>query len=84
MALRLETGRTHQIRVHMASIGHPVAGDAVYGSPERDKRFFPFLEGQCLHAKYLSFIHPVTKTQIALESPLPADFLQVLEKLSSL
>ncbi|MBQ3951685.1 MAG: RluA family pseudouridine synthase, partial [Oscillospiraceae bacterium] len=55
--MRLETGRTHQIRVHMAHIGHPVLGDTVYGS----KKPVPGLEGQCLHAKKLRFIHPATK-----------------------
>ncbi len=82
VALRLETGRTHQIRVHMAKIGHPVAGDPVYGVPERDKKVFPWLESQCLHARRLSFIHPVTLEPMELEAPLPDDFVQVLTKLA--
>lgn len=72
---KLETGRTHQIRVHMASIGHPLLGDEVYGS--KAKQFH--LQGQCLHAKTLGFVHPVTKEYIEVDSPLPAYFLHLLE-----
>lgn len=72
--LRLETGRTHQIRVHMAYIGHPVLGDTVYGS----KKPWPGLEGQCLHARKLRFIHPATKEPMELECPLPDYFLKAL------
>ncbi len=74
---RLETGRTHQIRVHLASIGHPLLGDAVYGAPSPDKG----LEGQCLHARQLKFLHPRTGEAILLDSPLPAYFEEVLSKL---
>ena len=73
----LETGRTHQIRVHMQSIGHPLLGDFVYGSPSPEKG----LEGQCLHARELIFIHPRTAEPVHLESQLPEYFLQVLSKL---
>ncbi len=73
----LETGRTHQIRVHMASIGHPLLGDYTYGAPSPEKG----LEGQCLHARRLKFIHPRTREQVLLESPLPEYFTEVLAKL---
>lgn len=75
--LRLETGRTHQIRVHMAYIGHPVAGDSVYGP----KKIIKNLNGQCLHAKHIGFIHPKTSKYIEFESDLPdyfKDFLKTL------
>lgn len=74
---RLETGRTHQIRVHMASIGHPLLGDGTYGAPCPEKG----LEGQCLHARELKFIHPRTGEQIRLVTELPEWFTEVLEKL---
>ena len=73
----LETGRTHQIRVHMASIGHPLLGDYTYGAPSPEKG----LEGQCLHARRLKFIHPRTQEQLVLESPLPEYFKDVLARL---
>lgn len=71
---RLETGRTHQIRVHMAYIGHPVVGDPVYGY--KKQRFK--LNGQLLHAKKLGFVHPVTKQYMEFDSPLPEHFVKVL------
>lgn len=74
---QLETGRTHQIRVHMASIGHPVLGDEVYGPAK-----CPFkLEGQTLHAKILGFVHPVTGRYMEFDAPLPDYFTALLEKL---
>lgn len=76
----LETGRTHQIRVHMAYIGHPVAGDTVYGNKKGDKR----LNGQCLHAKKIGFIHPRTQKYMEFDSELPDyfyDYLSFLQKL---
>ncbi len=76
---RLETGRTHQIRVHMAYIGHPLLGDLVYGRKKPEKG----LSGQCLHASKLSFIHPRTKNRLTLEAPLPEYFTEVLSKLGS-
>ena len=72
---RLETGRTHQIRVHSAYIGHPVLGDEVYGKP------FKGLEGQCLHAKMIGFIHPSTGEYMEFDSELPEYFQSTLLKL---
>jgi 23S rRNA pseudouridine1911/1915/1917 synthase len=72
--VRPETGRTHQIRVHLASIGHPVAGDAVYGRPA-----MPTAARQMLHAWRLRFPHPMSGDDIEVEAPMPADFLQVLQ-----
>ena len=76
---RLETGRTHQIRVHMASLGHPLLGDVVYGS----KKPWPGLVGQCLHARRLTFVHPATGLPMTLECPLPEWFEKVLESLAA-
>lgn len=74
---QLETGRTHQIRVHMASIHHPLLGDAVYG-PEKS---FGKLQGQTLHAKVLGLIHPRSGLYMEIESPLPSYFQELLERL---
>ena len=76
---RLETGRTHQIRVHMAYIGHPILGDTVYGA----KKAVPGLTGQCLHATGLRFIHPRTGEPVELHCPLPPEFTAMLQKLQS-
>lgn len=76
---RLETGRTHQIRVHMAHIGHPVVGDPVYGY--RKQRFK--LNGQLLHAALLGFVHPRTKEYMEFTAPLPRYFQEILNKLRS-
>ena len=74
---RLETGRTHQIRVHMAHIGHPILGDTVYGA----KKPVPGLTGQCLHATGLRFVHPRTGETVELHCPLPEEFTRMVEKL---
>lgn len=74
---RLETGRTHQIRVHMAHLGHPLLGDVVYGNPKG----YSGLAGQCLHAKELSFLHPRTGQRMTLSCPLPEYFENILTKL---
>lgn len=74
---QLETGRTHQIRVHMASIGHPLLGDTTYGSSKNPYH----LQGQALHAMVIGFLHPVTNTYMEFTAPLPEYFLKLLEKL---
>lgn len=77
LRLRLETGRTHQIRVHMAYLGHPLAGDPVYGPKNGVKQ----LNGQCLHAGLLGFVHPVTNSYMEITSELPDYFVDFLKKL---
>ena len=86
---RLETGRTHQIRVHMAASGHPLVGDPLYGGA-RQRRLDPHRRAalahcprQALHAAALGFIHPVTGAELSFESPLPADMRALIEALSS-
>lgn len=74
--LILETGRTHQIRVHLSHIGHPIVGDVLYGDAS-----VWLIERQALHARYLAFRHPVTGDDMALEAPLPDDMLELLEKI---
>ena len=76
---RLETGRTHQIRVHMAYLGHPILGDTVYGA----KKPVPGLQGQCLHAVGLRFVHPRTGETVSLTCPLPEEFQRELKKLEA-
>ena len=75
--IRLETGRTHQIRVHMAYIGYPILGDTVYGA----KKEVPGLTGQCLHAVGLRFLHPRTHEVVELFCPLPEEFTRMLQKI---
>ena len=69
----LETGRTHQIRVHLTHLGHPICGDALYGGESPG-----FIDRQALHACELSFLHPVTGERLNLTSPLPEDFLKAI------
>ncbi len=76
---RLETGRTHQIRVHMAHIGHPIAGDPVYGIKKPELG----LHSQCLHAKELTFIHPRTNEKVTVSCELPTEFQDALRKLQA-
>ena len=78
LRFKLETGRTHQIRVHSAYIGHPVLGDEVYGKP------FKGIEGQCLHAKKLGFVHPTSGEYIEFETELPEYFKRLLVQLGNI
>ncbi len=73
----LETGRTHQIRVHLSYKGHPVLGDDVYG------KAFKGIDGQCLHAKKIGFVHPVTEEYMEFDSPLPEYFTEILRKVKN-
>ena len=77
LQIKIDTGRTHQIRVHMAEIGYPVVGDSVYSNGKNEFG----VEGQMLHAKSLDFEHPITKQPMHLEAPLPEYFEEVLEQL---
>ncbi len=79
LQIQIETGRTHQIRVHLAEIGYPVVGDMVYSNGKNEFG----VEGQMLHAKSLDFLHPITKEKMHLEAPLPEYFKEVLEKLEN-
>ena len=82
----IHTGRTHQIRVHLSAIGHPVVGDALYGGVRRrvpgDVRAVAHLERPFLHAARLAFVHPTDSRRMEFESPLPADLQRVLDELT--
>ncbi len=79
LEIKIDTGRTHQIRVHMAEIGHPVIGDSVYSNGKNEFG----VEGQCLHAKRLEFVHPITGKKMKLEAPLPEYFQKIVEQLEN-
>ncbi|HHX57344.1 MAG TPA: RluA family pseudouridine synthase [Clostridiales bacterium] len=77
LRIRLETGRTHQIRVHMSYAGHPVLGDDVYG------KAYKGIDGQCLHAKKIGFIHPITEEYMEFDSPLPDYFIDMIRRIGN-
>ena len=77
LEVQIETGRTHQIRVHMAEIGHPVIGDIVYSNGKNEFG----IQGQCLHAQKLEFIHPITGKEMKLEAPMPEYFNNIVQEL---
>lgn len=79
LEIKIDTGRTHQIRVHMAEIGHPIIGDGVYSNGKNEFG----VEGQCLHARRLEFVHPITEKEMKLEAPLPEYFQKIIEQLES-
>jgi 23S rRNA pseudouridine1911/1915/1917 synthase len=81
--VRLETGRTHQIRVHLASLGHPVVGDRVYGGRAARAPLPVPMEGLALHAAELAFVHPVSQERMAFASPLPARMARFLSHLGN-
>jgi 23S rRNA pseudouridine1911/1915/1917 synthase len=83
LEVKLETGRTHQIRVHMASLGHPVAGDRVYGGRTGREPLPVAFEGLALHAAALAFVHPVTQSRLEFASPLPPRMVRLLSHLRS-
>ncbi|MBV5325669.1 MAG: RNA pseudouridine synthase, partial [Rhodospirillaceae bacterium] len=81
---RLETGRTHQVRVHMASIGHALLGDPVYGRPKEAQRLLLKrldFHRQALHAAHLGFRHPITSATLAFDSKMPADMQELFSSL---
>ena len=79
LELKIDTGRTHQIRVHMSYRGHPVVGDEVYSNGKNEFG----VQGQMLHARYLQFKHPITGKELSLEAPIPEYFEDVLETLKN-
>ena len=80
LEIKIDTGRTHQIRVHMAEIGYPVIGDAVYSNGKNEFG----ITGQCLHAKKLEFKHPITQKEMKLEAPLPKYFEKIIDELKNI
>ena len=79
LEIKIETGRTHQIRVHLSQIGYPIVGDGVYSNGKNEWN----IEGECLHARSLKFKHPITGENLNLEAPLPDYFNEVMDKLEN-
>ena len=79
LEVKIETGRTHQIRVHLSEIGHPIIGDQVYSKGKNRWN----IEGQCLHARSLKFVHPITKKEMFVEAELPEYFEKIIEELEA-
>ena len=77
LEIKIETGRTHQIRVHLSQIGYPIVGDAIYSNGKNKWK----IEGQCLHAKSLKFKHPITQKEMFIEARLPEYFEKIIEQL---
>ena len=80
LEVKIETGRTHQIRVHLTEIGYPIVGDTVYSNGKNEWG----IKGQCLHAKSLKFKHPITGKEMFIEAPLPEYFQKIIEELKKL
>ena len=77
LEIKIETGRTHQIRVHLTEIGYPIVGDTVYSNGKNEWN----IKGQCLHAKSLKFKHPITGKEMFIEAPLPEYFKEIIDEL---
>lgn len=77
LKINIETGRTHQIRVHLTEIGYPIVGDIVYSNGKNEWN----IQGQCLHAKSLKFKHPISKKDMFIEAPLPEYFERIINEL---
>lgn len=77
LKINIETGRTHQIRVHLTEIGYPIVGDSVYSNGKNEWN----IQGQCLHAKSLKFKHPISKEDMFIEAPLPEYFERIINEL---
>ena len=77
LEVKIETGRTHQIRVHLSEIGYPIVGDEVYSNGKNEWN----IHGQCLHAKSLKFKHPITEKEMCIEAPIPEYFQNIIKEL---